>query len=267
MIMSRLIIFLLVVFTQVDSFAQVRSRKSKLGDIGAVVSGEDDFPLRKSKAFEVGQRVFGVDDRLNPKTEQYFRGTLATKSPADFQVGDWGYTSHMFSVLSVVSATEFLAVPIENPSEGRVHSVILIRGLPTEKLSDGEEVVIAQPFAIPETFDYETVAGGKKTVLVLDHKKFDDMLKEQQEAEERALIRTWVIAEKEVVAKFIGTEKSIAELEVQSDGSIIEVAVSTLSKEDQKWIREELKKRKKPIKGPFLNSSKQGTAEKTKAPN
>ena len=158
-------------------------------------------------------------------------------------------------------------MPIENPSEGRVHSVILIRGLPTEKLSDGEEVVIAQPFAIPETFDYETVAGGKKTVLVLDHKKFDDLLKEQQAAAERALIRTWVINEKEVVAKFIGTEKSIAELEVQSDGSIIEVAVSTLSKEDQKWIREELKKRKKPIKGPFLNSSKQGTAEQTKAQN
>ncbi len=256
MALTRLFVFLLVLLLQGDSFAQSRSRK--LGDTGAVVLGEevDEFPLRKSKAFEAGQRVFGVDDRLNPKTEQHFRGTLATKSPADFQVGDWGYTGHMFRVLSVVSATEFLAVPIEHPSEGRDHSVILIRGLPTEKLSDGEEVVIAQPFAIPETFDYETVVGAKKTVLVLDHKKFDDILKGHQAAAELAMIRTWAIDEKEVVAKFIGSAKSIAKLEVQSDGTTIEVAFSTLSDEDQKWIREELKKRKKKTKGPFLNSQK-----------
>ena len=258
MAMTRLFVFLLVVLSQLDSFAQSRVRP--LGDIGDIVISDPDedermeFALRKRKAFEVGQRVFGADDRLKPKTERYFRGTLATKDSADFQVGDWGYTSHMFSVLSVVSATEFLAVPREKiESESRGFSVILIRGLPTDKLSDDEEVIIAQPFAIQETYDYETVGGGKKTVLVLDHKKFNDMLKEQQEAAEQAMIRSWVIDGKEVVAKFIETAKSNAKLEVQSDGTTIEVAVSTLSKEDQKWIRDEMKKRKKQSKVPPLN--------------
>jgi len=257
MAVTRLFVLLLVVSPQGDSYIP---KESKLGDIGQKVYGDHPdvainakFALRKRKAFAVGQLAFGVDDRLKPKTEKDFRGTLATKSTADFQVGDWGYTSHIFSVLSVVSATEFLAVPRENPRGDSEHSVFLIRGLPTEKLTDGKEVVIAHPFAIPETYGYETVGGGKKTVLVLDNKKFDDMLKEQveaaEQAAERAIIRSWVIDGKEVVAKFIGSAYSNATLEVQSDETTIQVAVSTLSKEDQEWIREELKNRKKKSKG------------------
>jgi len=68
------------------------------------------------------------------------------------------------------------------------------------------------------------------------------------------LFRPWMLNDIEVVAKFVGLTKNEVTLQRKDDGTSVQILMSKLSKEDQKWVREEMKVRRE-----------KETAEKEKA--
>ena len=60
---------------------------------------------RRQEELESGRALFGDDGRWG---KEEWAGTLASKGPLDFKIGDWGCTSFAFKVLSKVSNTECL---------------------------------------------------------------------------------------------------------------------------------------------------------------
>jgi|GEM_PF-4156523 len=76
----------------------------------------------------------------------------------------------------------------------------------------------------------------------------------ERAAAEEALFRPWMLNDIEVVAKFVGLTKNEVTLQRKDDGTSVQILMSKLSKEDQKWVREEMKVRRE-----------KETAEKEKA--
>ena len=93
--------------------------------------------------------------------------------PPDFKVGAWGYTRQIFETIDIVSKSEILVLPVYRDA-----GAVLIRGIDTSKATDGAEVIFQHPFVITETYSYETVEGGKETVLVMDATKVDAKIAE-----------------------------------------------------------------------------------------
>jgi len=192
------------------------------------------------KRLESGRSLFGADERWPMKN-----GTL--KKPPDFKIGDWGCTSASFRVISKVSGTECLVLPEYKGSE-----VMLIRGLDMTKVTDGVEFVLQHPIVIQDTYIYTAVSGGQKTVLVLecDSRKFDEFIRDMEAQAEAALFRTWTSSTGKfsVVAKFVEFKNGRVHLERKGDGKKIELPMSRLSKEDQEFIREILRRQLKERK-------------------
>ena len=120
------------------------------------------------KAMQTGQKLFGDYERYKTKDNppvfrgEYY-GSLASKHAPDFQIGDWGYTNHIFKVISKVSDTECLVLPQHKGSQ-----VMLIRGLDMSKVTDGVQFILPSPVVIESTYSYTAVTGERKTVLVLE---------------------------------------------------------------------------------------------------
>ena len=129
---------------------------------------------------------------------------------------------------------------------------VWLTGYKTNGLVDGEQVRLIGPVLVKGTKTYETVDGASATVRVIrlltpeETKKIED---EKAAATEAALYRTWTDATgtHKVLAKFIDFKKGKAYLQ-RKDSQTIELSPSKLSKEDQEWIREEMKKRKEQEK-------------------
>ena len=199
----------------------------------------------EGKAISTGVSLFGKDERI-PATLNEQVGTLWNKSANAFEIGDWGCSPRIFEVLNVVSESEVLILDLAKDSKP-----MLIRGLNTDKVTDGVQFVLRRPFIIDGTYQYETVGGSLKTVLVLDTIKVEKRMKEVEAAAElarataeEALSRTWTIGDEEFVAKYAGYTKGIVTLIRKDNGSTVEVKVSALGKLDQRWVVAEIKRAK-----------------------
>ena len=215
------------------------------------------------KALESGGFLFGADKRW---TEGELPGTLATKNPPDFKIGDWGCTFAWFRVLNKVSNTECLVLPrykigqfdgSTGPPSKRLlgvldnSEVMLIRGLDMSKVSDGVQFVLQYPVVIQGTYSYTAVSGARKTVLVLERndsklneiaEAADKRWEDSRKAAEDALFRKWTdsTGKFSVAARFIEFKNARVRLERKDDGKEIDIPMSRLSKEDQEWISDEL---------------------------
>ena len=117
---------------------------------------------RLKRAIETGRHLFGADKRWRVKGENALVGTFKW-SPNTFRIGDWGFVGIDFEVINKISKSECLVLPNYKNSQ-----VMLLRGLDMSKVTDGAKFVLLHPVVIQETYSYTTVAGSKKTVLVLE---------------------------------------------------------------------------------------------------
>ncbi len=249
---TALLVMAVWALTAAASYGQVRAIRAgsaehlqMLYDLEWRIAKEKE---EHKKNLENGRSLFGADKRwIDSKADGYDRlsqdelkGTLIHKSPRDFRIGDWGCTSHNFRIINKVSDTECLVLPRNKGSE-----VMLIRGLDTSKVTDGVEFILQHPVVIQDTYDYTAVSSSQKTVLVLEcGDKFKKRIEAIRKAAEDALFRNWTdsTGKFSVVAKFIEFKKGQVHLKRKGDGKKIEIPMSNLSKKDQKWIRNELKR-------------------------
>jgi hypothetical protein len=198
-----------------------------------------EFEAKQRAAVETGEALFGVDPRLKAETEAEYRGDLINMKPPDFKIGAWGYTRQIFETIDIVSDSEILVIPVYRGADA-----ILIRGIDTSKAIDGAEVIFQYPFVIAETYRYQTVGGGSETVFVMDVTKVDGKIAEFRAAAELALYRDWTIRDAVVSAKFIDFKKNTVSLVRKDDASEVSIPMLELLKADQKWVKDEVKKRK-----------------------
>ncbi len=71
-----------------------------------------EYAERLSKAEKAGIGLFGAEGQNKIVMPPQMNGTIAAKTPLEFEVGDWGCTSQIFEVVNVVSPTEILVLPI-----------------------------------------------------------------------------------------------------------------------------------------------------------
>ncbi len=228
-------------FTTAIVHGQIAGSAEARSNIQKYLQRMAEMQAKFRKNLESGRSLFGADKRWTTG-EGELAGTLAGKHPSDFKVGDWGCTLRTFQILNNVSKSECLVLPM-----GKGTEVMLIRGLDMSKATDGVQFILQHPVAIQETYSYTTVGGSQKTVLVLDcsKDKIDKLLESARKAAEDAQFRDWAYGDGRSLgkARFIEFKNSRVWLE-RRDGSKVEVASFRLSREDQKWVRDELKRRR-----------------------
>lgn len=178
---------------------------------------------------KIGEQLFGVP------TVELRGGTAQTKRPEEWQVGDWGLSGDWMMTMDVVSPTELLV----SYNGGRV--VFLIRGVSTTNITDDKLFIFPHPFAIDDTYSYETVSEGGKRVLVLDVTKYPARLEALKAAEEEALYRTWTVAGEEVLAKYTSFESGKVTLTLK-DKTMSVVSIADLSQDDKAIVAKERKR-------------------------
>ncbi|QDS96811.1 SHD1 domain-containing protein [Adhaeretor mobilis] len=147
-------------------------------------------------------------------------------------------------VTQVLSETELLISPIKGDAQS-----LWLKDYPTKGIVDGDKIRLIGLARVEGTESYESVTGSNVTVRVVKLLSEKEALKFEMEAKaatEAALFRTWTskTGKTKLEAKFIDFEKGYVSLELKKDKKLVKVRSTKLSKEDVKWIREELKKRK-----------------------
>ncbi len=155
------LLLLLLAFVLVSNHCRSQTSR-ELRVITNAARSQGDYAERERAAVKAGEGFFGKDKLLTAKTEKQFRGTLAAKKPPAFMIGDWGYTKQIFEVLDVISDNELLVLPIYKDS-----NAMLVRGLPTKKVTTGSEFIMQYPVKIEETYSYTTINETRETVLIL----------------------------------------------------------------------------------------------------
>lgn len=202
-----------------------------------------EWQEREAKRYKAGKEMFGTSPRyLDPS----YHGPLKNKNPGAYALGDWGVPSEAaFRTLEQVSEQEYLVVATELNGRGEF-SVFLLRGIDVSKAQDDRDFELAYPVLIDETYQYSTITGANKTILVLDAEpnKVDAKVAAIKQAAEDALYRQWSDAtgQFKVEAKFLDVKNSQAVLHRRDTQADIEIPLSRLSTDDQKWIRDELKR-------------------------
>ena len=229
------------VFSFIGNVGHAQLTSEQLRTMQNIKIQQEVYRERLQKAEKAGASLFGTDERISAESNQ-LGGTVRGKSANEFEVGDWGYSEKIFEVLNIVSKSEVLILAIGKNSEP-----MLIRGLNTDKVTDGVEFVLQRPFIVSGTFQYETVDGGLKTVLVLDTIKVEERLKEAKAAAEKAhaaaeeaLYRSWTVAGKKVVAKYTSFESGKVTLTLK-DHTVSVVSIADLSKDDKTVVTKERK--------------------------
>lgn len=165
--------------------------------------------------------------------------------PAELTESSMGYLdAWIYSILDIVGPKDLL-VAINNP---RIPT-LWVSDYPTTGLADGDKVVLIGLVEVSGTKSYETVGGSMSTVRVLTFvpREREEKIKADIAArKEAALVRTWIdsTGKYKTVGKFIDFKNGHANIERTQDGKSISVPISRLSDADQKWIREELKRRR-----------------------
>lgn len=166
-------------------------------------------------------------------------------------------------VMQVIDDAQML-VGIEDArtGNGNYKNWILIK-CPTTGITDGKfwrggqwkEVTGAEALAVTGTTTYNTAGGGTKTVFVvepLSKEGFDELVAKEREAAEAALFRTWTddTGTYQVVAQFLEFRGGRVHLERKDNHETIDLPMSRFSKQDQEWIRDELKRRREKDRQP-----------------
>jgi len=139
---------------------------------------------------------------------------------------------------------------------------MLIRGFDMSKVTDGAQFVLQHPVVIQRTYSYTAASGSEKTVLVLERNESEltklaepavwfaenvrKQIEDARKAAEEARYRNWTdsTGEFSIAAKFIEFKSDQVHLERKDNRKTIEVPISRLSEEDQKWVRDEIKRRR-----------------------
>ncbi len=121
---------------------------------------------------------------------------------------------------------------------------VAIRGVDTTNLVDGKHVKLPGAYEVRETKRFET-AVGFTTLFVLEPTELPPLPAQELAVEEKPKLRKWSddSGSFSIEADFIGFEDSKVILK-KADGATIRVAQHRLSKADQIFFRDELKKRK-----------------------
>ncbi len=158
------------------------------------------------------------------------------------EIGSVGFLDCVvFSVVQICGESEALI-----GHEGAKSTMFWLSKYPTKKLADGDDVILQGYVEVTGSKSYETVAGSTKTIWVLEfvhadrEAELDREMEEKQEAKER---RTWsdISGKHKIEAKFLGMKSNLVMLKTK-DGTTKEIQLSKLSRTDQTWIRDELKK-------------------------
>ena len=229
------------VFSFIGNVGHAQLTSEQLRTMQNIKIQQEVYRERLQKAEKAGASLFGTDERISAESNQ-LGGTVRGKSANEFEVGDWGYSEKIFEVLDIVSKSEVLILAIGKNSEP-----MLIRGLNTDKVTDGVEFVLRRPFTISGTYKYETVDGGSNTVLVLDTIKVEERLKEAEAAAEKAraaaeeaLYRTWTVAGKDMEAKYTSFDSGKVTLTLKDQTTSV-VSIADLSKDDKAIVAKERK--------------------------
>jgi hypothetical protein len=121
----------------------------------------------------------------------------------------------------------------------------------TEGLTDGKtdflgNILGTRQVKVTDTTTYQTADGATKTVFVVERitqKELEEMEAKERETAEAAQSREWTIREDVFVGKLIEFKNNLVRLERKDDQKIVEVPLKDLTTDDQKWVREELKRR------------------------
>jgi len=125
---------------------------------------------------------------------------------------------------------------------------IWLTGYPTKGLANGEKVRLIGPVEIGEAKPLSTGSGAQTTVRVVRLVTRERLASIEAEAEAKrsaAQFRKWTDATGRfsVEAKFLEFKGGQVSLQRKGDGKVLELPMSRLDKIDQKWIRDELKRR------------------------
>jgi hypothetical protein len=146
----------------------------------------------------------------------------------------------------------------------RYDSSLILRGVETDGLADGQYIKVSAPVKITGTESFETVLGARKTLFVLEpvmirvDRVAENASRERVAAEEKARTerlateekareaakaadeaarwRTWTRSGEQFEARFGGLVSRWVVL-VQEDGTKVKVHMDELSDEDREWIR------------------------------
>ena len=186
-------------------------------------------------------KKLSVSDEI-PKTP---RGQGECLSPNGLKEGDTGYLEYwQYEVTQVIGPTDLL-ISMSNPD---VPSLWLSE-YPTKDLVDADKVRVVGLIEAKGTKEFTTVLGAKRTVRVirlLTPKQIEEIEASKKRAEEEKLFRMWASADSNftVDAKFVAFKDGRVHLE-KRDGTVIEVPPFRLSREDQEYYRDLLKKNSK----------------------
>jgi hypothetical protein len=208
---------------------------------------------------EAAQRIAEYQNRLAQDADEWKSVKKLTKlsklsdkprdqgeclAPDELQVGKIGFLEYWETKVIQVTGKESAILMIANPR----HPPVWLSGVSTQGLVDGQKVRLVGPIKVVSTKTYQTAGGVSKTVNVielLDEKQLAALEAEAKQAAEDALHRDWsdINGQKLFSAKFLEFKNNKARFEQKGDKQIVEHSISQLSKADQQWIKDELKKR------------------------
>ncbi len=178
-----------------DSLRGDRNPLSK--DKIAQATEENKRALAKNAALVMGKEFFGTGVGWE---DTNYDGTLAPKAVKAYKIDDWGFTRAIFRVLQVMDEFSLLVVSLD---EGEA---VVINGFSTTRVKDDAEFILPHPVVITRTWSYETTAGGKKTVLVLDRddKSVENRIAIAKEKQEHERLLQEVMKDKnKIIAEYI----------------------------------------------------------------
>jgi hypothetical protein len=181
-------------------------------------------------------------------------------------------------VFQVISPTSFLAHIVNgfvttsynsrsgvetNREHKQFKTLVLVEGLPTEDLTDGQEVKTADAFIVEGTYQYETVAGTGKKIPVIKRVALPPIPKS------KAMIGIGVRDWKDATGKFSVSAafESVADGVVKlgkTDGTTIDVPLVRLDEESKKLVREIMREMKDKERAEAQAEAKKKAAKRGK---
>ena len=224
------------VLAAVPCYGQVRAVDGQSAEAQRIMVEQCAYAANAEKDWRDSKKLTLLDE-----IPESSHGQSECLSPSDLKDGSVGYLDYWHTeVIQVLGQTDVLLMVANNRNPP-----VLLKDYPTKGLVDGEKVRLLGLVQVDGTKSYTTVDGGQKTVRVVCLVSREQLLKMQAEAE-AALFRTWTDTSgtHEIIAKFLDFRNGKVRLERKDDHKQIEIANSRLSKEDQRWVRNELKSRK-----------------------
>lgn len=252
---ARIMAKQLIVFVIVGTVACVACHGQNRDSINAAFSGMgrpyriQDLIANYAEYWDKSKKLTYLEDvpdllREADDPVDLLRGHGRRLLPSDLKNDSLGHLVRCHTkVIQVLGPTDCL-LKLGKPLDR--NPPVWLKEYPTKGLADGDDVRLVGLVHVQGTKEYTTVAGAKKTVRVIQLVLPEEVEELKAEAKAKAFAaecRTWTdkTGEHETVAKFLGFENGQAILKRKDDYEIIKVSSSRLSKEDRKWIRDELR--------------------------